>query len=286
MFLPRVPTDTFMQLLAHAADVVLDTFPVGGCTTSLQAFFVGRPVLSLPSSHLRGRFTLGMLRRMGLEEPLAVTSADEYVAAAVKLGIDAGYRRTIEALVAERSSRLFDDRAPALAFAKMLGEMVAQARAAAAAPKGGDEESVRDAARMEQRCVLMEAKTVDLEVARPLLAGFQFRVLQERMRSAEKGTGQAPSLLAGRVHARCLLTPKRLDIAAKIPLARSWLMPGSNGAASWAMELYAEHLRFMNGFEERSTFLDAQTGEKILEVTKNSLIDIVGPFKSLVKGAS
>merc|ERR1711903_21012 len=78
VFLPRVPTDTFLQLLAHAADVVLDTFPVGGCTTSLQAFSVGRPVLSLPSSQLRGRFTLGMLRRMGLEEPLVVTSADEY----------------------------------------------------------------------------------------------------------------------------------------------------------------------------------------------------------------
>ena len=106
------------------------------------------------------------------------------------------------------------------------------------------------------------------------------------MKSAENLTGEMPSLLAGRVPARCLLTPNRLDIAAKIPLARSWLKPSPTGAESWAMEMYAEHLRSMNGFEERSTFLDAQTGEEILEVTKNSLGDFVRSFESLVKGAS
>jgi len=55
-----------MSQLYEAADVVLDTFPVGGYITSLQALAVGSPVVTLPSDVLGGRFTLAMYKKMGI----------------------------------------------------------------------------------------------------------------------------------------------------------------------------------------------------------------------------
>ena len=45
---------------------MLDTFPTGGYMTSLQAFAMGAPVVTLPTQFLGGRLTLAMYEQMGL----------------------------------------------------------------------------------------------------------------------------------------------------------------------------------------------------------------------------
>uniref|UniRef100_A0A7S2CRM6 O-GlcNAc transferase C-terminal domain-containing protein n=1 Tax=Octactis speculum TaxID=3111310 RepID=A0A7S2CRM6_9STRA len=77
---------------------VLDTFPYGGCLTSLESLSFGKPVLTLPSRFIRGRFTLAMYRQMGLDDPsigLVAVDAASMVQSAIRIGTDRNYRRNV-----------------------------------------------------------------------------------------------------------------------------------------------------------------------------------------------
>ncbi len=68
-------------------DIALDPFPFGGATTSCDAFWMGVPVITLPSDRLASRQTLAFLHYMGHEE-LASSSPEDYVARAAALAAD------------------------------------------------------------------------------------------------------------------------------------------------------------------------------------------------------
>ena len=68
----------------HDIDVALDTFPYGGMTTTLDALWMGVPVVSLVGERNLGRAGLSLLSNVGMAE-LAVTDVDAYVAQAVAL---------------------------------------------------------------------------------------------------------------------------------------------------------------------------------------------------------
>ncbi len=57
---------------------------------------------------LRGRLTLAIYRRMGIDE-LVATDAEDYVRIAVRLGTDPEWRRRVQATIAERADEIFDD---------------------------------------------------------------------------------------------------------------------------------------------------------------------------------
>jgi protein O-GlcNAc transferase len=65
-------------------DVALDTFPYTGMTTTLDALWMGVPVVSLVGERNLGRAGLSLLSNVGMAE-LAVTDVDAYVAQAVAL---------------------------------------------------------------------------------------------------------------------------------------------------------------------------------------------------------
>lgn len=65
VFLDRLSLVPYQSLVMYA-DIMLDPFPFGGCNSSFEAFQYGKPVVTLPSNRLNGRFTLGMYHRMGL----------------------------------------------------------------------------------------------------------------------------------------------------------------------------------------------------------------------------
>lgn len=84
-FVPQRGHTAFLRLLADA-DVVVDTHPFGGCTSSVEALLQGTPVLTLPAEHaLAGRFTAALLRAAGRPEWVA-RSRDELVGLAVAEG--------------------------------------------------------------------------------------------------------------------------------------------------------------------------------------------------------
>jgi predicted O-linked N-acetylglucosamine transferase (SPINDLY family) len=82
----------------HGIDLVLDTFPYNGHTTSLDALWMGVPVVSLAGEHPVSRAGLSQMSNLGLPE-LVTSSPDEYVRIAVHLAQDiprlAELRRTL-----------------------------------------------------------------------------------------------------------------------------------------------------------------------------------------------
>lgn len=117
-FLPALPHDEYLALLA-SADVLLDPLHFGGGNSSYEAFAMGVPVVTLPSSFLRGRITAGLCRRMELPE-LIVDSADAYVALAVRIASDPTFRETLTDKIHARSPILFENREEVADWERLL----------------------------------------------------------------------------------------------------------------------------------------------------------------------
>ena len=73
--------------LYHLSSVMLDSYPFGGYTTSLEALSVGLPIVTLPHAMLAGNSSAGFLRAMGVTDTI-VGSKAEYASMAVRVGTD------------------------------------------------------------------------------------------------------------------------------------------------------------------------------------------------------
>ncbi len=93
--------------LLKGASVVLDTFPFSGGNTILQSFFVGTPVATLEGKFMRGRFTSGYYRRMGLERFINYSKKD-YVTFALECASNQEHRTKIRNLILEKNASLFN----------------------------------------------------------------------------------------------------------------------------------------------------------------------------------
>ena len=76
----------FLQLFREV-DVVLDTFPFNGHTTSYQALWMGAPLVTLAGESHRSRMGLALLQTIGLGE-LVAHDGDQYVRIATELAGD------------------------------------------------------------------------------------------------------------------------------------------------------------------------------------------------------
>jgi len=81
-----VARDKYLDLY-NGIDIALDTFPYAGGTTSLDALWMGVPIVSLFGTMPTARTGLTLLKQVGLEH-LAVPSVEEYVEKAVELATD------------------------------------------------------------------------------------------------------------------------------------------------------------------------------------------------------
>lgn len=107
IFLPRMVSSDYLTLIA-LADVMLDTIHFNGMNTSLEAFSVGTPVITMPGEFQRGRHTQAMYQKMGLTACIADTS-ETYVDIAVRVATDAEYRASLSSQILDRCDRLFED---------------------------------------------------------------------------------------------------------------------------------------------------------------------------------
>jgi predicted O-linked N-acetylglucosamine transferase (SPINDLY family) len=69
-------------------DIALDPFPFNGGMTTLEALWMGVPVVTLAGSGIVSRQSVSMLTNLGLEERLAFANIETYVAGAVALAKD------------------------------------------------------------------------------------------------------------------------------------------------------------------------------------------------------
>jgi predicted O-linked N-acetylglucosamine transferase (SPINDLY family) len=93
-FLAGVPTEAQHRANMTIADVVLDTYPYNGATTTLEALWMGLPLVTRVGQQFFARYSYTMLVNAGITEGIA-WSAEEYVEWGVRLGHDAALRQAI-----------------------------------------------------------------------------------------------------------------------------------------------------------------------------------------------
>lgn len=117
-------------LHAHnEVDVLLDTYPYPGGTTTAWGLWMGVPTVSMVGDTMLARQGLMMLRCVGLER-LCAAGDDAYLRLAVEVGRDVEFRAMLRRDLRQRAlnSPLFDNKRFALAFEKAILDMVAQIR--------------------------------------------------------------------------------------------------------------------------------------------------------------
>jgi predicted O-linked N-acetylglucosamine transferase (SPINDLY family) len=106
-FIDRVSREDFAAL-NNLCDSMLAPFPFGAGDTSMVAFAEGRPVVTMPTSYLRGRFTHAMYRAMDIDDCVAATP-EEYVEIALRLANDPAWRESVRQKILSRNHVLFEN---------------------------------------------------------------------------------------------------------------------------------------------------------------------------------
>ncbi len=122
---PPLAHADFLALTA-LCDIMLDPLHFGGGNTTYEAVSFGVPVVTLPSEFLRGRIAQALYRQMNLLDFVVKTPA-EYVALAVRLGMEADFRAASKQKIVEASSTLFENQAGVRQLEAFLVEAVEQA---------------------------------------------------------------------------------------------------------------------------------------------------------------
>ncbi|MCL6432855.1 MAG: O-linked N-acetylglucosamine transferase, SPINDLY family protein [Leptolyngbyaceae cyanobacterium HOT.MB2.61] len=93
-FLPDVAEEQTHRANLGIADVVLDTYPYNGATTTLETLWMGIPMVTRVGEHFSSRNSYTMMVNAGISEGIAWTD-EEYVEWGVGLGKDPQLRQQI-----------------------------------------------------------------------------------------------------------------------------------------------------------------------------------------------
>jgi predicted O-linked N-acetylglucosamine transferase (SPINDLY family) len=95
-FAPQAASEEIHRANLAIADIVLDTFPYNGATTTMEALWMERPLVTLVGEQFAARNSYTMLINAGVEEGIA-WSPEEYIEWGVRLGQDASLRAGVRA---------------------------------------------------------------------------------------------------------------------------------------------------------------------------------------------
>jgi protein O-GlcNAc transferase len=118
--IPWQPRGAFFALLRQA-DVYLDTIGFSGFNTLMQAIECHLPCVTYEGRFMRGRLGSGILRRLGMDELVAVDK-EQYIDLAVRLAADAGYRDAIREQIRKAERVAYADMAAIEALTTVLLE--------------------------------------------------------------------------------------------------------------------------------------------------------------------
>ncbi|MDY6940329.1 MAG: O-linked N-acetylglucosamine transferase, SPINDLY family protein [Cyanobacteriota bacterium] len=93
-FLPGVPSSMIHRADLRIADVVLDTYPYNGTTTTLETLWVGVPVVTRVGLQFASRQGYTLLTNVGVTEGIAYTD-EEYVEWGIRFGKSADLRQRV-----------------------------------------------------------------------------------------------------------------------------------------------------------------------------------------------
>jgi predicted O-linked N-acetylglucosamine transferase (SPINDLY family) len=93
-FLPRTSDEYTHRANIQIADIVLDTYPYNGATTTLETLWAGLPLVTLAGQQFAARNSYAFLMNVGVTEGVAWTD-EEYVEWGVRLGQDESLRQQV-----------------------------------------------------------------------------------------------------------------------------------------------------------------------------------------------
>jgi predicted O-linked N-acetylglucosamine transferase (SPINDLY family) len=93
-FLPLDKTEASHRANLGMVDVVLDTYPYNGATTTLETLWMGIPLVTRVGEQFAARNSYTMMRNAGITEGIAWTD-EEYVEWGIRLGKNASLRQQI-----------------------------------------------------------------------------------------------------------------------------------------------------------------------------------------------
>jgi predicted O-linked N-acetylglucosamine transferase (SPINDLY family) len=125
VLLPRLDPHRFVTAIG-LCDIVLDSIGWSGCNSTLEGLHHDLPVVTMTGPLMRGRHTMAILKRMGVEETITGTT-DGYVSAAVRLARDPAWRRTVKTKISQNKHRLYRDATCVSALEKFLESVVTRA---------------------------------------------------------------------------------------------------------------------------------------------------------------
>jgi predicted O-linked N-acetylglucosamine transferase (SPINDLY family) len=93
-FLPKVASEEVHRANFSIADIVLDTYPYNGATTTLEVLWMGIPLVTKVGEQFAARNSYTMMMNAGVTEGIAWEN-EEYVRWGIRLGMDAQLRQQI-----------------------------------------------------------------------------------------------------------------------------------------------------------------------------------------------
>lgn len=125
-FLSGDPSSQVHRANLAIADVVLDTFPYNGATTTLETLWMGIPIVTRVGEQFAARNSYTMMLNAGVTEGIAWTD-EEYVNWGVRLGTDAELRKQIHWTLhrSRQTSPLWNSKAFARQMEEAYEEMYA-----------------------------------------------------------------------------------------------------------------------------------------------------------------
>ena len=124
-FLSRLDYDEYLSLI-KVVDVLLDSLYFSGGNTSYEGLAMGTPIITLPGKFIRGRFTLGCYRTMGMDDGIAQTR-DEFWRKAISIAGDPDRRRDLSQRILDNGEKLFNRVDAALEFEDALCDLAQEA---------------------------------------------------------------------------------------------------------------------------------------------------------------
>jgi predicted O-linked N-acetylglucosamine transferase (SPINDLY family) len=108
IFLNTLKRDDAHSLLL-SADCCIDSYPIGGMSSSFDGLMLGAPIVTLPADIPFGRWTAAIYEYIGVSD-LTARNIDEYISIAMRLAIDKDWRLKKSAEIREKSSRYIESR--------------------------------------------------------------------------------------------------------------------------------------------------------------------------------
>ena len=93
-FLDRSPTEAIHRANLRIADVILDTYPYNGATTTLETLWLEIPIVTIVGQQFAARNSYTFMINAGITEGIAYSEA-EYIEWAIKLGRNENLRKQV-----------------------------------------------------------------------------------------------------------------------------------------------------------------------------------------------